>query len=404
MLRLTKDVQKKTFIVKVHEARDTLVGRLRGRSSEIEAAIFTYLRDFTGPVADDNSEYMLGMRNAIGASIEFGLKVIQHGEEWEGPIPSAVLAQARRSAREGVELDAVLRRYAVGDKLFEEFVVEEADGVPYHALRLVLGGQVTQIDRLLQTIAGEYRRELEKTHRSPARRLTRLVRRLLDDDRLIDLNQLDYDFEAVHLGAIIKGPMAEKHTRTITAAFGHRALVVSCEEQTAWAWLGGRRELAAQDFEHHFLAHAPAELSLAVGEPGRGIAGWRLTHHEAQAATQVMLRRPERVVRSRDVLLLAAMLRDEKLATSLLRKYVAPLDSSGGGGPLRETVRAYLATGNNAASTASALRMDRSTVYRHLRKVEEQLGRLLPSCQAELRIALELEELEGQPRPTASAP
>jgi DNA-binding PucR family transcriptional regulator len=38
--------------------------------------------------------------------------------------------------------------------------------------------------------------------------------------------------------------------------------------------------------------------------------------------------------------------------------------------------------------------VDRHTVQRRLRKVEEALGRLLHSCHAELEVALVLEELD----------
>jgi DNA-binding PucR family transcriptional regulator len=62
---------------------------------------------------------------------------------------------------------------------------------------------------------------------------------------------------------------------------------------------------------------------------------------------------------------------------------------------LRKTLRAYFAAGFNAATAAAALEIDRHTVQRRLRKVEESLGRLLDSCHAELAVALRLEELDG---------
>ncbi len=62
---------------------------------------------------------------------------------------------------------------------------------------------------------------------------------------------------------------------------------------------------------------------------------------------------------------------------------------------LRETLRAYFAAGFNAATAAAALEVDRHTVQRRLRKVEEALGRLLHTCHAELEVALSLEELDG---------
>jgi DNA-binding PucR family transcriptional regulator len=149
------------------------------------------------------------------------------------------------------------------------------------------------------------------------------------------------------------------------------------------------------DVERYLSAGVLGEVTLAVGEPRRGLEGWRLTHHEAQAARQVMLRRPRPLSRASDVVLLAAVLRDELLARSLRETYLSPLDGHGDSGAvLRETLRAYFAAGFNAATAAAALEVDRHTVQRRLRKVEEFLGRLLHSCHAEIEVALSLEELD----------
>jgi DNA-binding PucR family transcriptional regulator len=140
------------------------------------------------------------------------------------------------------------------------------------------------------------------------------------------------------------------------------------------------------------------DVALAVGEPRWGVDGWRLTHHEAKAAQQVMLRRSQPLIRASSVILLAAVLRDEALARSLRETYLAPLDGQGDSGSvLRKTLRAYFAAGFNAATAAAALEIDRHTVQRRLRKVEEALDRLLPSCHAELEVALRLEELDDSP-------
>jgi len=103
-----------------------------------------------------------------------------------------------------------------------------------------------------------------------------------------------------------------------------------------------------------------------------------------------------------DVTLVAAVLRDDALAKALSETYLAPLESHGDSGAvLRETLRAYLSAGLNAATAAAALAVDRHTVQRRLRKVEEALGRLLPDCHAELVVALSLEEVEAGVDPSS---
>jgi DNA-binding PucR family transcriptional regulator len=68
-----------------------------------------------------------------------------------------------------------------------------------------------------------------------------------------------------------------------------------------------------------------------------------------------------------------------------------------GGETLRETLRAYFATGHNASSAAAALGVRRHTVASRLRAIEERLKRTLSSCAAALELALRLEELNGFP-------
>ena len=187
-------------------------------------------------------------------------------------------------------------------------------------------------------------------------------------------------------------------------AVDRQLLNIMRSEQTLWAWLGGRRRLAIADIERLLSRNGLADLSLAIGEPARGLEGWRLTHRQAQAAMWVALRRPRRFTRYADDLLLAAALRDDVLAKSLHEIYFLPLcGPKDGGAVLRETLRAYFTAGRNAATAAAALKVDRHTVQRRLRKIEERLGRLLHTCYAELEVALALQEL-GEANDTDSPP
>jgi DNA-binding PucR family transcriptional regulator len=166
-----------------------------------------------------------------------------------------------------------------------------------------------------------------------------------------------------------------------------------------WAWIARREAFEPAEVEN--LADGTgADLRLAVGEPGHGIAGWRLTHNQARAALAVALCGGEPVVRYVDVALLTAVVRDEVLATSLRRLYLEPLDGrQGGGDELRRTARAYFAAGRNVSLAGDAIGVSRQAVARRLRTVEEMLGRSIASCGPELELALRLEALESAPRP-----
>ncbi len=380
--------------------RSELVARLRERTAEIEDAISVQVRALSETEGGGDPEYAAGLRATVSKSLDFVLVNMEKDGEWSEPIPSAAAEQARRAARSGVKLDTVLRRYATGDRVLGDFIMDEADRFPSDALRAVLRSQGPQVDRLMAAVAAEYMNELARMRRSPSQRLAERVQRLVVGDSPADVGDLGYAFDAWHLGMIVKGGNGEAAVRSLAAGLDCQILAVPRGNEIVWAWLGARRALAVPDIERLLASDAAGGMSLAVGEPHSGIDGWRLTHREAQAAQEVMLRKPQRLTRARDVILLAAVLRDDALAKSLHETYLAPLEGHGDSGVvLRGTLRAYFSAGLNAATAAAALAVDRHTVQRRLRKVEEALGRLLPDCHAELVVALGLEELEAQADP-----
>lgn len=380
-----------------HEIRAELVARLRQRSHEIEDAIFNRVRALASPAESEDADYRAGLRATVAESVDYALTGIERGDEPSGAIPAAAAAQARRAARSGVGLDTVLRRYAAGDRLVGEIIMDEAGRFPNEALRHVLRTQSPHVDRLMASVAAEYMDELELMRRSPAQRVAEKVQRLLTGGVPSDAEGLEYELDAWHLGLVVTGPRADVAARTLAAGVSREPLVVKRGDDSAWAWLGGREPLEIGEVERYLAAGVLGDVSLAVGEPRRGLEGWRLTHQEAKAALQVMLRRPQPLTRASGVILLAAVLRDEPLAKSLRETFLAPLDEHGDSGlVLRETLRAYFAAGFNAATAAAALEVDRHTVQRRLRKVEEALGRLLDSCHAEVDVALRLEELDDE--------
>jgi hypothetical protein len=379
------------------EIRTELVQKLRARSGEIEEALFDRVQALSEDAEGKDPDYRAGLRATVAGSLDYALLGLEHGDDWEGSMPAASAAQARLAARSGVPLEIVLRRYAAGDRLVGEFIVDEAAGMPHEQIRQILRGQGPHVDRLMAAVAAKYVEELELLRHSPAQRRAERVQALLNGNSHTEIVGLDYELDAWHLGLIVTGPRPDVAARTLGAGLGHRSLAVVRGDETAWAWLGGSKPDIAE-VERYMAADVLGRVSLAIGEPRHGLEGWRLTHNEAKAAHQVMLRRPRELIRASEVLLLAAVLRDEVLARSLHETYLAPLDEAGDmGGILRETLRAYFKAGFNAATAAAALQVDRHTVQRRLRKVEEALGRRLQASHAEIEVALLIEEMDGEP-------
>jgi hypothetical protein len=386
------------------EVHSELIVRVLARRCELEEEIFARVRDGVRvPVGvERDAQYLAGLRATVGAAVEHALAGIQAcGREVEPPPPQA-LAQARLAARVGVSLDAVVRRYVIGSASMGDFIVQEADrceppvGGP--VLREALRAQAAVLDRMIVAVTEEYGRETRRLGRSGEQRRRERVGQLLAG-AVEELGETGYALETWHVGAIAVGPGAAEALRGIASARGARLLCVPGGERGLWAWFGLRdRPVAgAREVQDGAIGaiSAVSGLTLALGEPARGLAGWRSTHRGAQLAYMVARHRPGGgVTRYRDVALEAAALSDELLERTLHASCLEPLeDERGGGSVRRRALRAVFGAEHNISSAASLLEVDRATVRRWLEDIERRLGHRLHERRAEIELALRLEEL-----------
>jgi DNA-binding PucR family transcriptional regulator len=171
-----------------------------------------------------------------------------------------------------------------------------------------------------------------------------------------------------------------------------RSLIAPDAEHTFWIWLGAPRQLDFSGLECAVFTTADS-LTISAGEPRSGIGGWRLSHLEAEAAAPVAALEGPGLVRHSNVALLASALYREEVGRSLTSRYLEPLDRHRDAEDLKNTLRTYFELSCNAASTASALGVNRHTVQRRLRRVEEAIGEPPSSRHAEFGVALQLERL-----------
>jgi len=375
-------------------ARAELSARLAERRPEIEEAVLTRILAVSDSNESQDPEYVQGLRAASAVAVRYALAVIEGGEERPPKPPPVLFAQARLAARNGVGLDTVLRRYSAGYVIFSDFLVEEAErgGLRAAELQRLMRSQAV-LDQLLAAIGEEYGREGAKRPATSEERRAERIERLLAGE-LLDTSGIPYDFEGNHLGLIASGPGAPEALRDLAAALDRRLLAINREDGALWAWLGSRRPIDVEELGDYATATWTVGVPLAIGEPGEGLAAWRLTHHQAKAALPIALRSPEPLTRYADVALLAAILKDDLLATSLRKLYLEPLEAERDGGEVaRETLRAYFAAGCNVSSAAAALGVKRHTVTNRLRAIEEMLGRPLATCATGIEAALRLEQL-----------
>lgn len=377
------------------EARTAVAARLRERLPEVQAAVATRVYAIADPHEVADPAYVEGLKAALAAAVEYRLAVLEVGERRAPAVPEVLLAQARLDARDGVPLDTVLRRYFAGNSHFGDFLVEEAERaeVPSAILRRLLREQATLGDRLLAAVSAEHAREAATRPSSAAERRREIVKNLLAG-QLVDHSELGYDLDGKHLALMAKGEGAEEAMRVLASRLDRRLLIVRREEEAKWAcWLGGRRPLDPGEALEALGEEAPAGVYVTLGEPGEGLAGWRFSHLQAKAALAIAERRRRPLLRYADVAVVASILRDDLVATSLRQLYLEPLAQSRDNGKVaRATLRAWFEAERNISSTAAALGVDRRTVRNRLRSIEGLLGRPLRGPLADLEIALRLDE------------
>jgi hypothetical protein len=210
------------------------------------------------------------------------------------------------------------------------------------------------------------------------------------------LRSLGYELDAWHLGIIATGAKAERTLRDLRGRLGCEMLT-DVHGGSVRAWLGGPRPVGSAELKRGLSRSKDADVSFALGEPGVGVEGWRLTHWQAREARGVAIYRPQRLTWYAEDRLLAAGLRNETLARSLRQRYVAPLRGQPDGGvALRKTLRAYIDAECSATSAESIAGVGRHAIAGRVRTAERLMGQSVRTCLPELDLALRLETLYEQ--------
>lgn len=379
----------------VTRARRALADYLDQRRVAIEDEIRNRIESVADTSGVTDPEYAVGLRASIGAALDYALSPLTCSERHLPDVPAVVLTQVRVAARNGVRLEAIMRRCSAYRTVVKKVLIEVAvtDGLVGDIdLPGLIRAEGALFERLMENVADTYSSE-ERWATSHEMRQLSLVRGLLAGES-VDASELGYELSAFHTAAIVRGAASSSVVKGLASALDCVVLTVKNGDGATWAWLGRREPPPADQIERLVDRAWPATVSLALGEPSHGLDGWRRSHQQASAAFPVALHAPGRPVRYADDPLLFSVLRDEVLSSALHQFYLAPLSVEHGDGlVLRNTLRAYFAATRNGSSAASALKVSRQTINNRLKVVEGRLGRTLDACAGELEVALRLAEL-----------
>lgn len=213
--------------------------------------------------------------------------------------------------------------------------------------------------------------------------------------------QLGYRLSGPHTAAIVWGSAGTDTDRLeaaaealMRAASAQHRLTVVASAAALWVWFPVATSPPVGPLAARLADHP--EVRVAVGRPGRDLAGFRRSHLDA-ATTQRMLAAltsPQQVARYEDVQLVALLTRDPAASEEFL------LDTLGGLATAEpdvlETVRTYVREQCNASRAAERLYTHRNTVLRRLARADELLPRPLADNLVSVAAALDVLHWRGR--------
>ncbi|GAB3854766.1 helix-turn-helix domain-containing protein [Nocardioides maradonensis] len=311
----------------------------------------------------------------------------------------AALQEARVVAQAGIDLHALLKTYRIGQAIVWNAILEEAMRlVPDDTRRIAVLRQASDFhyawnDRVTEGVVSTYQAEHNAYFfRSQDRRRRAIVSDLLRGVPT-DADQLGYNLRTEHLAVVAWGRSPEANIRTIAQALEARHLTVSGTSGTVLGWLGGSN-LARRVEEGGASFKALPETYLSLGEVAPGLEGFRLSHREAWQAYRVNRIRPREVVRYDEVSLEALVLRDRQAMQDFVARELRGIDEEDARNDrLRETLRAYFKTGQNAAAAANEIHVHERTIAYRLRSIEQRLGVSINARRDEIAVALRLADI-----------
>lgn len=334
-------------------------------------------------------------------------------------IPAAAVAYARTFVHRRVPIGALLRTYLLGYRelwlYWVEAVRAEAESEQAQLAALDAGAPIffAFVDGLTSGIVEVFEAEQAKWSRSMGAIRTELVEAILEG-RDIDVEEAErifvYRLGDGHVGVVVWSEAEEVESQqdrldrtwqelAERAGVG-QSLVVYAGRRVIWGWFGGPLERLTE------LADALADwkvtqdgVGVALGEPSRGLDGFRDTHRQALHARRVATMAgpaPSRAVRFKRLAVPALTSLDPALSSYFVRHQLGPLAADDDvAARLRGTLEVFFDERENAAATGRRLGIHPNTVAYRLRQIEELLGYPPDDQRLELHLALRLIRYTG---------
>ena len=357
-------------------------------------------------------------RRAGLATLRMFQEALRRGEPPEAvALPSESMASVRAMARSGPSVAPLLRMYQLAhgasfDAWDEQLAAADLPrDVVIAASRRAHQLGFVWIDSLSEQATKEFERERERWARTPEARRAETTRAILSGEAT-DVEAvsrtLGYELRRHHVGLVLwtrddeatAMPKLERAAGEVAEELGcSRPLAVPAASAYLWAWSGTESAPAEEALDTLASRFRRDRISVGIGEPGHGLAGFRASHRDALDAARVLMlseRSPGSVARYRTVQLGALMLGDQERTSRFVLEELGPLSvDDDENARLRATLKVYLEENASRVAVSRRLGIHANTVANRVRACQELLGRDLRTRQVELQVALTLAETLG---------
>jgi DNA-binding PucR family transcriptional regulator len=337
--------------------------------------------------------------------------------------PEEAVDTARLFVRRGIDLELLANTYRWGQNAALQLWLGRATAiVPAAELAEVLGRAApllfAYVDHVLAELSEQMERERAHLQSGIAARREQTVRLLLEGapiERDAASRLLAHDLAGEHTAFVLwaepgtelpHGDLERVATAIGEAAGGGSLLRIVPGRTSLWGWVEGggvdppgRRRI---DAIATAAARASGEIRLALGGRHPGVEGFRRSHEEALSAQALLAGGDptERFVAFADVEVVALVGADQDRLRAFVLETLGPL-ASRAHAAVADTLRVYLASGENASQTAARLGTHRNTVISRLARADDLLGQPVTERRLALAVALEADHRLGFSRSAA---
>lgn len=413
----------------IASATESLGGRLASLIEEIKSVLNLQLPELG---ADRTLMDLLG--DSIAGNLEIVLHILRHDIAPENVyLPATGLEHVRRIAQHGIPVHALIRAYRLAHDVVLNAVLTELErsgpnsktGLP--VVRHVVTTLATYLDRSTRQIAEVYQLEQETwvANRGNTRRV--LVREVLNGGADAEVGDaIGYQLRQNHLGLILwtsenAGGTSEQADLEQVAldlstnlARERETLFVAVDRTTGWAWLplGSSRGTGLSETIRGFMSSNHRRVSIAVGRPGHGTAGFRTSHEQAEKAkTIALIGAPSKAsITAFDdpgIGTLALLTHDVSQTRAWVGEVLGDLArDTDAAARLRKTLKVYLENGSSNVAAGKVLHLHYNSVKYRIKKAATERGRTIGPDRVDVELALLAchwlgsAVLSGQPTPT----